>query len=353
MKTKNLKKRISLTLIMAIAVSCFCGINAFAFVNGYNSATELGTSAITAYLESASQNDWYKFTLTEAEVPTGCRITLRVPTNCVYNFDLRYREASTRNRPSIISNETFVSASGQRQINKVLTAPGTYFIRVYSQNGTFSSTDSYRINKNAVKNTTYEMSFGSNLPDNSEVDWAICADLAGNYLYKRTFYSGTTSRNYSNAGAFVMTNHTSDNASDFSPEKKPTPAETADAANYIYSGDVLENPRFEAQTGNILNIEDITKYFVEYDQPVVLFLDCQEYLGTTIESATRLYRIIEDVNIGTNTITYYNFVNHNSVTVDYDDFLIDGIITLGLNSTYRGTNIVPATYRHRVQPAYN
>lgn len=353
MKTKNLKKRISLTLIMAIAVSCFCGINAFAFVNGYNSATELGSSAITAYLESASQNDWYKFTLTEAEVPTGCRITLRVPTNCVYNFDLRYREASTRNRPLIISNETFVSASGQRQMNRVLTAPGTYFIRVYSQNGTFSNTNSYRINKAALKNDSYDMSFGLNPPENSDIDWAICADFAGNYLYKQTFNSATTSRNYNNAGAFVVTNHTSDNASDFTTNTKVTPAEVADAANYIYSGDALENPRFEVQTGNVLTIVDITKYLLEYNQPVILFLDNQDYPGTPLEEMSRRYRIIESVNIGENTITYYNFLNQGSVTVDYDDFLIDGIEISSFSSTYRGTHIVPAAYRNKIQPAYN
>lgn len=62
MKFKAIRK---LTLVAAVAAisTVICGISASAFVEGYENATEL-TNSITASINKADQNDWYKFTLT-------------------------------------------------------------------------------------------------------------------------------------------------------------------------------------------------------------------------------------------------------------------------------------------------
>lgn len=354
MKTKNLKKRISLTLIMAIAVSCFCGINAFAFVNGYNSATELGTSAITAYLESASQNDWYKFTLTEAEVPVGCGINLNQASSCIYNFDLRYREASSRNRPAIVSNETIASGSGQKQMRLILTKPGTYFVRVYSQNGTYSNTNSYRIKNNLYTNSNMTLTLGTSFPSATLADWSVCAGFAGNVMYNNMFKSSTSSRNYKNAYTFIKSNYTSDSESDYDNTEKATPEQVAIAADYIYGGDILENPRFEVATNEIYTIAEIAKFVWQYEQPVILYIDNDQVSSIEYLKSLRKYVIISEVNLPQNTITYYNCDSGADVIVDYDDFLTNGI-DYGDNmvTRFRGTSIVPANYRQRIQAAYN
>lgn len=129
MKFKAIRK---LTLVAAVAAisTVICGISASAFVEGYENATEL-TNSITASINKADQNDWYKFTLTAEQVPTPYSVNLKIPTSCVYNFDLRYREADSDERPTIVSNETIVTGTRNRTMHGVLYQPGTLYAYIH------------------------------------------------------------------------------------------------------------------------------------------------------------------------------------------------------------------------------
>lgn len=352
MKFKAIRK---LTLVAAVATisTVICGISASAFVEGYENATEL-TSSVTASITRDGQNDWYQFTLTADQVPTPYSLTLKIPTGCVYNFDLRYREADSEERPTIVSNETFVTGTRNRTMHGVLYQPGTYFVRVYSQDGNYSGIDTYKISKSSAKNTNISLSFGSNLPETNErTDWAACADVLGNFTYNRRFKNSSTGRNYKNACVFITSNYTSDDASEYAVLKKANPTQLAKAADYIYAGDVLNTPKFEAETNKIYTIDELARFVYEYDQPVVFYVDCEGQ-----GASYRRYVVLEGVSVGRNTIKYYTPDSGSRVTVNYDDFLQDGFLFddgdgLVYRSTYKGTNILERSYRTAIQPVYN
>lgn len=345
---KSASRKFSFAIALALIITCFSGITSFAFINGYNNATEY-TSAITSYITSTSQNDWYKFTITADEVPTAYSITLKIPDDCVYNFDLRYRATDSTSRPSIISNETIVNGSRSRKMTGVFTDVGTYFVRVYSQNGTTNSSESYRLTISYNKNSTHGFNYGTGLPSADVADWSVCADMLGNYTFDNNIKYATNNRTYQNAYTFIMSNYESDSASEYSNEDKASPEQTAIASDYIYSGDIMLNPKFKVETGKIYEIEELMYYVWGLNEPIIFYLDNTTY---QLPIFTK-YVILRDVNIGNNTITYYYPNSGNTVTVDYDDFLTDGITYATVPLTYRGTNIVDANSVKAVQPIYN
>ncbi len=352
MKFKAIRK---LTLIAAVAAisTVICGISASAFVEGYENATEL-TSSVTASITRDGQNDWYQFTLTADQVPTPYSLTLKIPTGCVYNFDLRYREADSEERPTVVSNETFVTGTRNRIMYGVITQPGTYFVRIYSQDGNYSGIDTYKITKNINRTTPVTLSFGNNLPETTDrVDWAVCADILGNFTYNRRFKNSSTGRNYKNAYVFIHSNQTSDDVSEYDARQKANPTQLAKAADYIYAGDVLTNPKFEVETNKIYTIEELARFVYEYNQPVVFYVDCEGQ-----GASYRRYVILEAVSVGRNTIKYYTPDTGSRVTVNYDDFLQNGFLFddgdgIEYRSTYKGTNILERSYRTAIQPVYN
>lgn len=337
-------------MAIIVAIINLCSINVFAFTSGYNGATELSGN-INGYITSSTQNDWYKFTVTSDQVPTAYSVTLRIPAECVYNFDLRYREANSTSRPAVISNETIVTGSRSRVMRGVFTTPGTYFIRIYSQNGTTSNLESYRISKSFNKDATYTLSYATTLPSAETADWSICADIAGNYIFNNIITNSSTNRNYKNAYTFVVSDYTSDNQDDYTNNDKATPEETAIAADYIYAGDVLQKNKFEVENNKIYSIEELMQYVWEYSQPIIFYLDNEQY--SSILPAFKKYVILEELNIGENTITYYYPSSGNRVTVDYDDFIRDGIMYTTIPLTYKGTNIVQRNYKTEVQAIYD
>lgn len=348
--SKSIKRRLSFIMAFAVIISCLGSVTSFAFDNGYDYATTY-SSAVTEYITSASQTDWYQFTLTADEVPTAYSITLKIPDDCVYNFDLRHlaTDADEGARPTIISNETIVSAARNRRMSGVFTEAGTYFVRVYSQNGTTSSLDNYKLTISYNKNGTYGFLYDNDLPTGETTDWSICADMLGSYTFDRIIKYATNDRTYQNAYTFVSTNYDSDSQSGYGTALKATPAQTAIAADYIFSGDLMSNPKFKVETNKIYEIEELMYYLWDLSEPIIFYLE-----NTAIPyDAFKKYVILEEVNIGENTITYYNPSDGSETTVDYDEFLTDGFTYSGVPVTYSGTNIIDANSLRAVQPIYN
>lgn len=348
--SKSIKRRISVLLSSVLIISCFSSITVFAFDKGYKNAATY-TSAVTEYITSDSQSDWYKFTLTADEVPTAYSITLKIPDDCVYNFDLRYLSASAdqSERPKIISSETIVSGSRNRRMSGVFTEAGTYFVRVYSQNGTTSSMDSYNLRVSYNKNGTYAFSYDNNLPTGETTDWSICADIIGDYTFDHLIKYSTNNRTYQNAYTFIDTNYESDSKNGYSTSLKASPNQTAIAADYVFSGDLMLNPKFKVETNKIYEIEELMYYLWGLSEPIIFYLE-----NTAIPyDAFKKYVILEDVNIGENTISYYNPSDGSETTVDYDEFLTNGFTYSGVPVAYNGTNIIDANAVRKYQPIYD
>ena len=344
--SKTVKKRLSLITVFAIIITCF-GNMALAFDNGYKDATEYTTS-VTDYITSESQVDWYKFTLSADQVPAPYSITLVVPDDCLYNFDLRYRSGST-GRPSVLSNTTITNSARRKIMKGVFNEAGTYFVRIYSQNGTYSSANSYKLTVSHNKNGTRTFAHNKDFPQAESTDWCVCADILGNYTFEYMFQSAVTGRNYENAYAFITSDYASDSPNGFSGGVKATPEQMAIAADYIYSGDLMLNPRFKVETDKIYEIEELMNYLWGFNQPVVFYLAPP----TIAFDGLKKYVILEDVNIGRNTISYFNPSSKNEETVDYDDFLLNGFVYGGVNVLYNGTNILNSNTPSRIQIYYN
>ena len=340
-------KIVASILATTVITSVFCNMTSFAFDTSYRSATDLNSS-IEEYMYDSSQVDWYKFTVTENEIPAPYTVTLVVPNNCMYNFDLRYRSLNSTERPSVFSNETYVGSNRRRRMSGVLTQAGEYFVRVYSQNGSYDQAYPYRIMKSYHKDLMYNLVMPTDgLPQSSSTDWAICADVVGTYVYNNNIKYYSSGRNYKKAYTFVNTNYTSEAESGYGTAKKATPEETAVAVNYIYSGDLMINPKFKAETNKIYEIEDLARYVWEYDEPMIFYLKNMQY------DIYKTYIILDGINIGENTLKYYDVEAGDYAFVDYDDFLLDGLIKAGLPIEYTGTNIVTSDYKRIAQPVYN
>lgn len=344
---KNFKKRTAFISALVLAVSCL-GTTAFAFDSDYKLA-ETYTSVVNSTITSADQVDWYKFTVTSADLPSVCSITLQIPDSCVYNFDLRY-SASSSARPSVVSNETYVGGKRQRMMSKILNDAGTYYVRVYSQNGTKSSLDDYKLSISYNNSSTHTFALTKIGTKVELPDWASCADLLGNYTFKRTFYSATTGRTYENACAFLDTEYTSEKTSDYDSTFKATPEQTAIGANYIYSGDLMTNSKFKVVNDKIYTIEELMYYLHELDEPIIFYLN---YEPMDEYQFWKKYVILNSVNIANNTISYYFPSDDNFITVDYDEFIVDGIDYSGIKSTFKGTSIVNSNEARRFQQIFD
>ena len=347
MKT-NLKNKIAAILTAAITVTSFGTMNAFAFVSGYKSATEY-TGTVSEYIESPTQNDWYRIDVTEDELPCEFSVRLSVPANCMYNFELSRADLGTRNRPEIISNETLVASTRRRYMNKVLTETGIYYVRVYSQNGTTANLDAYelKITKkiSGKKSFSYDASSGVAIAG----DWSICADMLGNYMYNKTFYGNTSSRNYKNAYVFITSDMSSDSVGLYEDTYQATPEETALAADYIYSGYKMATPKFVAKTDVIWEFADMLRYVHEYDEPIIIYMAEDD----TIPRAQKKYVILKGVKIDTGEIIYYDPVRQEDVVAECESFFSQGIRSTYGYIPYTGTNIVVNDYKSDKQRVYN
>ena len=341
-------RKLAFVLTLALVFSCFGSITSFAFDTGYNSATEY-TNTVTAYLSSYTQVDWYKFTLTQDDVSTYCDITLRVPDSCVYNFDVWYRSGDS-GQPSIVTNETLVGQSRNRYKNLLLSQAGTYFVRVYSQNGTASAVNSYRLSISYRKNMTCEFMYATTLTTGGNSDWAGCADILGNHTYNTIIKNSETNRNYKNAYVFIKSNYTSDKASNYDGKLNATPEQTAIATDYVYSGSLMTEPKFEVISDKEYSIEELMYYLNVLNEPIIFYLQSEDYPGL---SAYKRYVILKSVNIGLNRIEYYDPQYGVTQTVNYEDFLSTGIEGDDTNSVYTRISILNSNLPSPVQAIYD
>lgn len=355
---KKITRKLSVLLALTTMLTAISSLTAFAFDDGYLDATALTYSSNSGYVDMTDENEWYSFTLTSSQVPTPYSLTLAIPTDSVYNFDLYAifldAEGSPETtRPVMISNETTVTSNRNRCMYGVFTKPGTYYVRVYTQNGNISDTDSYKLTINARRNSTKILTFNytsSTRPQSAYSDWSICADMMGNLIYEDHIYGGETGRNYKNAYTFIDSDYASDNSNSYAQRYKATPEEVATAANYIYSGYLMSSPKFKAETNKIYTIEELMTYLWGYYQPVIFYTDSPDYPNS---SAYKKYVILESVNLNEGTIEYYYPAIGESVVVDYADFLLDGIEEGVDNLYYTGTNIVPVNNFSKYQTIYN
>ena len=65
-------RKLAFVLTLALVFSCFGSITSFALDNGYRGAMEY-TGRVTDYLSSATETEWYQFTLTADDVATPYR----------------------------------------------------------------------------------------------------------------------------------------------------------------------------------------------------------------------------------------------------------------------------------------
>ena len=344
-------RKLAFVLTLALVFSCFGSITSFALDNGYRGAMEY-TGRVTDYLSSATETEWYQFTLTADDVATPYSVSLKSSGSCIYSFDFWYR-SGTSGLPSVVSNEVTGTRSGDtRTMSGVLTEPGTYFVRVYFLSGTVSTLNTYRLTINHNKTSTIDFFYNST-PETEKGDWAACADLLGNYTYNSIIKDSATNRNYKNAYSFVTSNYTSDAESGYaSPIRRNTFDNTVIAANYVYSGSLMTKPKFKLETNKIYSIEELMYYLYELDQPIIFCMSSAEFPNS---STFRRYVMLEGVNIGSGFIRYYDPASGGSTYLEYSEFLTDGFPCEddGTSIKFTGTSIVNTNLPRPVQPIYN
>ena len=342
-------RKLAFVLTLALVFSCFGSITSFALDNGYRGAMEY-TGRVTDYLSSATETEWYQFTLTADDVATPYSVALKSSGSCIYSFDFWYR-SGTSGLPSVVSNEVTVARNGTRTMSGVLTEPGTYFVRVYFLSGTVSTLNTYRLTIGYDKNETRDFiyNYGSNFPSATYADWAICADGIGNYTFDTTIKDFATNRNYKNAYTFVTSNYTSDSEGGYENTVKATPEQVAIAANYVYSGSLMAKPKFKAETNKQYTIEELMYYLYELDEPMIFY--AQNEIIDMPE--LKKYVLLESVNIGQDIIRYIDPYTGRSATISYSEFTENGISAGNSYYKYSGTNIVNTNMPRPVQPVYN
>ena len=343
-------RKLAFVLTLALVFSCFGSITSFAFDNGFRGATEY-TGKVTDYLSSATETEWYQFTLTADDVATPYSVSLKSSGSCRYSFDLWYRSGSS-GRPSVVSNEVTVTRSGDtRTMSGVLTEPGTYFVRVYFLSGTVSTLNTYRLiikhDRDETRGFIYD--YGTSFPPATYADWAVCADILGNYTFGTTIKDFATNRNYKNAGAFIISNYTSDSEGSYENTVKATPEQVATAANYVYSGGLMTKPKFKLETNKKYTVEEIMYYVYELDEPMIFY--AQNEIVDMPE--LKRYIVLDSINIGQDTMRYIDPYTGMYSTISYSGFITNGIQAGSSYYVYSGTNIVNTNMPRPVQPAYN
>lgn len=349
---KKITRKLSVLLALTTMLTAISSLTAFAFDNGYRYAVEFTTN--TGNIEMTTDNEWYSFTITDSDIPCPYSLNLSMPEDCMYNFDLHYRGANDTGRPVVVSNETIVASNGRRYMYGVFTQAGTYFVRVYSQNGYINDAETYKVTLSKSKNSNksfvfnYALNSDATRPASESADGVICADMLGNHAFSSNFPNAAITRNYKNAGAFIITDYSSDSTSEYNTSKQYAVDEIVTAANYIYSGYLMQQPKFVSET-KIYSIIELMQFLWTYSQPVIFYVESAP-LGTY---KFQRYAILQKVNLGENTITYYYPADGSSTTVDYDTFLTNGITFSGIPMPYTGVNILQSNYRRMNQAIYN
>lgn len=299
-----MKKFISLVIATVMAMTAL-SFNAFALIEdeGYLYADTIDfINDPVDSLTSADDEHWYTFNITTANAPYSISLK-NAPSVGAYSYELRYQQTAGT-RPIIIANEPYIKTSnGRVNMSGVLHDTGNYYIRVFSLTGAYSSSP-YTL--------TVDVSYGwhnatiSTISVASNYDWAACAAMAGRAAHYNEF-GVYPSRTYINATKFIKSGGTAESAATPQFTPRPDTDVVATAANYIFSGDYMENPVFEVKTQNF-TCGDFLDYVWKLDKkhnsnPVIIkILDIDD----PTSYSSRKYLTVYGVNMSTDSIKVAN-----------------------------------------------
>ncbi len=336
------KRLLSMVLAVAMLLS-FWTIPGLAFDTGYESAIDIGTSfnRTTDKISSSDASVWYKFTISQTPMAYG--FTLRdMPSGSPFSYELYYQDVSGA-QPKMLNMTPRLSPSGYRVMDGVLDKTGTYYIRVYSLTGAYSST-AYRFTGSAGRNG-YSAYIATSVKATSDnLDWAACAEMAGKYKYYRDVTTSLAPNRTANMAAkYIQSGKISDSGTPTNAKAGSTKAtalkEVANAANYILSGTQMLNPAFVVKSSNVPSMTDCLKVIWEDQDVMIMRMANWE---ADVESASR-YLLLSGVNVASNTLTFRDpKLSSSSYTVDYDDFTTRGYEGDGYATHYNGDSIVCA-----------
>lgn len=273
-----MKKIMIMILAMVIA---YGSVNtSHAISTGWKNATELGIgggTVTTDAITSANDEKWYKFTTTsENEM---CSVTLsNMPESGAYNVELRYQQSDEERPMYIVQNTMNINrTTGKSIIRLTLENIGTYYLRVYSVTGDYSS-EAYQLTVN-VYGGGYGVGVTQVLGNGQKYDWAACAEMLGKYYYKCVFGTGLTSRNYLNAASFVQSSGETDVSSSATRERRNL-EDTLTATDYVFGGDYMQSSLFKI-TDELKTPLDFQKYIMfsdrnRYAMPAIIKVEQDE-----------------------------------------------------------------------------
>lgn len=332
-----MKKFISLVIATVMAMTAL-SLNAFALIEDegylYADTLSLSQTVTTDSLTYAEDEHWYTFSIATANAPYSISL-YNAPSVGAYSYELRYQQTANT-RPIIIENEPYIKTSnGRVNMMGVLRETGTYYIRVYSLTGAYSSSP-YTLSLD-INYLLHSVAL-STVSADRDYDWAVCAAMAGNKIFNREFGVDTT-RTYKNATKFIKTGGNAEYTNSPQFITKPDTDVTATAANYIFSGDYMDKPIFEVNNSEfelVDFLEEVWKLNKQYDSnPVIVKLvDTDDY---NVLGMCR-YFVLDGVNISAGTIHLIDPAG-GSKTFNLQSLKAGGLMEY-LNLRYTGNNIV-------------
>lgn len=316
-------KKTKIVSYLLSAVIAFGAVNVpgYALSTGWQNATEATGRITTDAITSATDENWYKFTTTVANefYTVGLKDE---PTVNAYGFELRYQQTAGT-RPIVLENTTYTTAAGTSYMRGTLENAGTYYVRVFSRTGEYMS-DPYTLT------ISHGLDCSANITrvdtDGQKYDWAACAEMLGKAYYNHIYGVTLTSRNYKNAARFIQSSGSDDTAS-LATATRTSLANTAIAADYIFSGDYMVNPKFKV-TDTLQTPTDFRKYIWKTNRedcilPVIIQLRDNESLESDRLSR---YLLLEGVSNTYNELTVIDpdvsgdqYISTLELLLTYDD----------------------------------
>lgn len=333
----KIKRIVAMAMATVLTVSAM-SISAFAVVEDkgylYADTLSLSQTVTSDSLTSAKDEHWYKFTISDPNAAYSLSL-YNAPSTGAYSYELRYQEA-TNSRPIIVENEPVITSAGKVNMMGVLKNAGTYYVRVYSLTGAYSSS-AYTF-KISVGYGSHGLTINTSSAD-SDYDWAVCATMMGSTVYNRKF-GVYPSRTYMNATKFISTNGAKEKATSPVSMTRPDIDNTAVAANYIFSGDYMDQPTFEVKN-QLLDYPDFLDLIWSTTEkrrgnPVIIQLVDTDY--PNIPGLWRYY-LVRSVNVSDEYITTVNPSTGGSKTFDLETLYLGGDSAYN-NLRYTGNNII-------------
>lgn len=345
----NIKRIVAMATATILAVSAM-SLSAFAYVENkgylYADTLSLSQKVTTDKLTSATDEHWYKFTTTEANSAYTLQV-YNTPTAGAYRFELRYQD-STSTRPIIINNSGALTSSDRWTMQGVLTDAGTYYVRVYSATGEYSSSAyTFSVSISTNMHLSYQYLPSVNVPESR--DWAACAEMVGKYYYYKNC-GAYPNRTYKNAMKFILSGGTKENGLKSDEETnmdKPVLDDVVTAVNYVYSGDYMSNPMFVADYSMYTVPDFMAKVWqlskIDITDHVIIKTNHKNH--PTDETVSKYYVVIgahvvdDPANDDIGQIKVMDSYG-SQLEIDYFDLINTGYATC----KYQGENIVRVGY---------